>query len=60
MSDPKKVVVVVTETETGAKAVVPAGTEIYQKQSDVDTSDMRRSDEMDAEGNLHITYTKEQ
>lgn len=60
MADPIQVVVEVKKTETGAEAIVPAGTKIYKKQSAVDTSDMRRSDEMDAEGNLHITYTKEQ
>lgn len=59
MADPKQVVVKVNKTKTGAEAVVPAGTKIYQKESTVDTSNMRRSDKMDNEGNLHITYTKE-
>jgi hypothetical protein len=56
----KQVVVEVYVTDTGAVAVVPAGTVVYVKDKGaVDISDMRRSDKMDAEGNLHITYTKE-
>ncbi len=57
----KQVVVEINETDTGAVAVVPAGTVVYVKDTGkVDITDMRRSDEMDKEGNLHITYTKEQ
>ncbi len=56
----KQAVVKVHETKTGAEAIVPAGTVAYVKDKGaVDISDMRRNDEMDAEGNLHITYTKE-